>query len=113
MSTTWRLCSNNGVVPEEEDDTEFAEDPVDMEEWLERDERNWEHFTCGKAAKRADVCVNANLIKVGYYVIVRADLPEQGDDTSIFYMPDCDVPLWLGKVSLLCHLPFLSHRNGT
>lgn len=94
---------------EEEDDSEFAGDPVDMEEWLERDERNWEHFTCGKAAKRADVDIDPNKINQGYYVVVRASLPEQGDDTSIFYMPDSDVPLWLGKVSTMSftHHPLL------
>ena len=98
LRQSWRLCSNNAVDVEQDSDTEFANDPVDMEEWLERDERHWEHFTCGKAAKRADVDVNPRNIKKEYYVIVRADLPEQGDDTSIYYVDGIDVPLWLGKV---------------
>lgn len=93
------MGANRAVDAPDNDAGEFANDPVDMDEWLERDERNWEHFTCGKAAKRADVDVNPNKVKTNDYVIVRASLPEEGDDTSIFYMPNSDVPLWLGKVS--------------
>ena len=93
----------------DDDDGEFANDPVDMDEWLDRDERKWEHFTCGKAAKRADVDVNPKKIKINDYVVVRAYLPEEGVDTSIFYMPNSDVPLWLGKVSSYCLL--LPGRN--